>query len=360
MSGATIAGPGMKCGDPRAVCGRVVCGVSRPIRLTARPVRRPVRASARRGHTRRRSSRRARAPTRPADDDPSSLADASPRRRVARVVRIAPEDAVLAAVCAGSAAILNLTASQRRLLRDPEGARALSLLAHLLYARDEVGLTGDFPFAPGFLLRLARRLGISLGRNASRHAVDRLVAAGVLMRVGSYSQQYTVIKPSGFRVPLFRLTHIAWVKDGTRSFAGQRTPRSATSKASIATWRGRKLVPWWEVCLFGNPEGCKPPNESEGPSRLGERAWSTSEVRRADRTPTSGRSGERAGERAAPNRDAGGVRPRRSGGWCARRLPAAGLQWRWKTPKEAGALLGSRRLRSRQRVLRGQLPAAKL
>ena len=38
----------------------------------------------------------------------------------------------------------------------------------------------------------------------------------------------------------------------------------------------------------------------------------------------------------------------------------AGLEWRWRTPKEAGALLGISAAAVRQRVLRGQLPAAKL
>jgi hypothetical protein len=34
----------------------------------------------------------------------------------------------------------------------------------------------------------------------------------------------------------------------------------------------------------------------------------------------------------------------------------AELQWRWRTPKEAGALLGISEQAVRQRVLRGQLP----
>ena len=37
----------------------------------------------------------------------------------------------------------------------------------------------------------------------------------------------------------------------------------------------------------------------------------------------------------------------------------ADLQWRWRTPKQAGALLGISEEAVRQRVLRGQLPAAK-
>lgn len=38
----------------------------------------------------------------------------------------------------------------------------------------------------------------------------------------------------------------------------------------------------------------------------------------------------------------------------------AGLEWRWRTPKQAGELLGISEEAVRQRVLRGQLPAAKL
>ena len=38
----------------------------------------------------------------------------------------------------------------------------------------------------------------------------------------------------------------------------------------------------------------------------------------------------------------------------------AGLEWRWRSAKEAGALLGISEAAVRQRVLRGQLPAAKL
>ena len=38
----------------------------------------------------------------------------------------------------------------------------------------------------------------------------------------------------------------------------------------------------------------------------------------------------------------------------------AGLEWRWRTPKQAGELLGISAAAVRQRVLRGQLPASKL
>ena len=37
MVGEIVAGAGMKCGDPRAICGRVICGVSRPIRRRLSP-----------------------------------------------------------------------------------------------------------------------------------------------------------------------------------------------------------------------------------------------------------------------------------------------------------------------------------
>jgi hypothetical protein len=179
---------------------------------------------------------------------------------------VPPEDLVLRHVEAGSAVVLNLTPEQRHALSDHEGQRALSLLCHLLLARHAADQPDELPLTEQFILRLACRLRIPLGRNAARRVIARLKATGVIVPLGSYRQAYG-INPGAYKVTLWIVTPIAWVGTRPRSFAGPRKrPRSATRTASVATPGQHKLDPWWQHPLFGNPDGRPPPGTK--PKRL--------------------------------------------------------------------------------------------
>jgi hypothetical protein len=241
MTAGSVAGV-IRCGDPDAITGRFVCGQARRVPTASVPARPPARSGTRRAQARRRPSRRARAPARLADDDGSQ-----------------PADAVLKLVRPGRTAIITLTEGQRVALHDPDGLRALSLLAHLLAVRDPLDPDGEFPLTEKFVLRLSKRAGSEVGRNAARRVITRLRDAGVLVPAGSYRAAYTVVQPSGFRVPLWRLGPDVRVTTGRRSSANPpRRFRSATDQASVAGPRSRKPQPWWRHGLFGNPVGVPP------------------------------------------------------------------------------------------------------
>jgi hypothetical protein len=87
--------------------------------------------------------------------------------------------------------------------------------------------------------------------------------------VGSYRGAYRVLQPSGFRVPMYRISGAVHTRSRLPSSARPvRRPRSATAKASVAgspsvkgqPWWGQ---PWWRHPLFGNPDGLPPPCVSE-------------------------------------------------------------------------------------------------
>lgn len=170
-----------------------------------------------------------------------------------------PEEAVIAAVKPGCSAILNLTPDQRALMtNDQEGLDALSLLCHLLFARDAAGLRGALPLTEQFTLHVARRLGLGLGRNGVRRAVRRLATAGVVAPASSYRQKYTnAAIPSGFRVRLWNVTPVVWIENEPRRFARGR-PHPAYCQASVAGRTSRKVPQWWCDPLMGNPDDCPP------------------------------------------------------------------------------------------------------
>jgi hypothetical protein len=164
----------------------------------------------------------------------------------------------MAAVRPGRTATLNLTPAQQATLSDPEGLHALSILAHLLAAQDAAGERGYVLLTEWFVLWLARRLGLPVGRNGARRVVRRLVEAKVIRPAGSYRQAYGIL-PRGHRVPRFRVAVPVWL--GSRQLRTTPAPRrlrSATSKACVATRRKVKSRAWWKHPLFGNPGGCPP------------------------------------------------------------------------------------------------------
>jgi hypothetical protein len=234
----------VRVGEPDAICGKVICGQVRHVPRPASPVRRSAHPAARRGGSRQRPSRRARSPGRLADDEDGSEEPAD-------------ADAVLRLVSPGRTAIINLRPYQRVALADAEGVLAVSLLSHLLAVRPALGLHGDFPFTPDFVVRLAKRAGVEVGRNASRRVVSRLAEAEVLIAAGSYRAAYLLLQPSGFRVPLWRVGPAAHVPGLRSSAKPLKRLRSATDQASVAG--PRQVKRWWRDPLTGNPDGRPPP-----------------------------------------------------------------------------------------------------
>jgi hypothetical protein len=242
------------------------------------PARRQVALSrvAPRSRPRRRPAGRARAPARLTDDPelPSATArkGGSPPRGITR------GDAVMAEIRPGRSGDLDLTRSQRSALSDQEGLDALSILGHLIAARHAAGEDGRVPLTEQFVLWVARRLRLPVGRNGARRVVRRLKTAGVVAPAGSYRQSYGVL-PRGFRVPCFRVTVAVWLGSRRlRSAPPRRRLRSATHQASNAAHHKLKSLAWWQHPLFGHPDGLPPP----GTSSEVRRRWRSGKHRKAE------------------------------------------------------------------------------
>jgi hypothetical protein len=160
---------------------------------------------------------------------------------------------VLAALAPGRVTRLELSAEQKRALRDRDGQLALDVVRHLLGARAvsvPAGNGSSFPLTEATFQAIARRLGRPVGIKRSRALVRRLLAAGVLESAGSYRQHYyNRAGAGGFRVGLYRLV------GGVLRAALRRKRLSAGFGTSSPSARVR----WWEHPLFGDYEGRPPP-----------------------------------------------------------------------------------------------------
>jgi hypothetical protein len=169
------------------------------------------------------------------------------------------------------------------------------LLAHLLCAYAQLGWWRAFPFTEAFVLRLARRSVLALGRNAARRAIRRLADSGVLVPATSYRETYKLREPSGHRRQLWSVGPVVWIDGRPGRFAGDK-PRSAPYQACVATEPLVKSLPWWTHPLFGNPDGRRP----ERPPRWRKDRWKAS----VDRWASPGHQRWEAAREAAFDREA--------------------------------------------------------
>jgi hypothetical protein len=161
----------------------------------------------------------------------------------------------------GAKAILNLTPDQREALsRDDEACAVLMVISHLLHARDAAGEHGPVPITEGWMLSLARRLGVPLGRNASRRGMKHIASLGVIAPAGVYRQGYRIATPGGHKVPMWSIQVPVWIRTTYlgHAFRTGGRDRRPCGPASVATWRSVKSKPWWEHGVFGNPDGLPP------------------------------------------------------------------------------------------------------